>query len=102
MILLRMIAFRPAAVIQPQAAVGDPPVKKPDPPAMPVGSDAEARYETRYKTRSSLPVRRQKSDAAAPHGIAVSSRPASRRYPPRRPMTAEQPASPEDSPCRLI
>ena len=36
MILLRMIAFRPAAVIQPAPAAGDPPAKKPDPPALPV------------------------------------------------------------------
>jgi DNA polymerase-3 subunit gamma/tau len=36
MVLLRMIAFRPAVVIQPQAAAGDPPVKKPEPPATPV------------------------------------------------------------------
>ena len=41
MILLRMIAFRPAAIIQPQSIVGDPPAKKPDPPAMPVGLTAE-------------------------------------------------------------
>jgi len=36
MVLLRMIAFRPAVVIQPQAAAGEPPVKKPEPPATPV------------------------------------------------------------------
>ena len=36
MILLRMIAFRPAAVIQSQPAVGDPPAKKPEPPVTPV------------------------------------------------------------------
>ena len=41
MILLRMIAFRPAAIIQPQSVVGDPPAKKPDPPAMPVGLTTE-------------------------------------------------------------
>ena len=43
MVLLRMIAFRPAVVIQPDAAAGEPPVKKPEPPATPVvregGSD---------------------------------------------------------------
>lgn len=37
MILLRMIAFRPAAIIQPQSAAGDPPAKKSEPPATPVG-----------------------------------------------------------------
>jgi DNA polymerase-3 subunit gamma/tau len=36
MVLLRMIAFRPAVVIQPQATAGEPPVKKPEPPATPV------------------------------------------------------------------
>ena len=36
MVLLRMIAFRPAVVIQPQTSAGEPPVKKPEPPATPV------------------------------------------------------------------
>ncbi len=36
MVLLRMIAFRPAVVIQPDATAGEPPVKKPEPPATPV------------------------------------------------------------------
>ena len=36
MILLRMIAFRPAAVIQPPSMAGDPPAKKSEPPATPV------------------------------------------------------------------
>ena len=39
MILLRMIAFRPAAVFQPQAAAGDSPAKKPEPPVAPVALD---------------------------------------------------------------
>jgi DNA polymerase-3 subunit gamma/tau len=39
MILLRMIAFRPAAVFQPQPAVGDSPAKKPEPPVAPVALD---------------------------------------------------------------
>jgi DNA polymerase-3 subunit gamma/tau len=39
MILLRMIAFRPAAVFQPQTAVGDSPAKKPEPPVAPVALD---------------------------------------------------------------
>ena len=43
MVLLRMIAFRPAVVIQPDAAAGEPPVKKPEPPATLVvrGGDSE-------------------------------------------------------------
>ena len=39
MILLRMIAFRPAAVFQPQTAAGDSPAKKPEPPVAPVALD---------------------------------------------------------------
>ena len=39
MILLRMIAFRPAAVFQPQPAAGDSPAKKPEPPVAPVALD---------------------------------------------------------------
>ena len=39
MILLRMIAFRPAAVFQPQPAAGDSPPKKPEPPVAPVALD---------------------------------------------------------------
>ena len=41
MILLRMIAFRPAAVIQSHSAVGDPPAKKPEPPVTPVAERGE-------------------------------------------------------------
>lgn len=66
MILLRMIAFRPAAVIQSQAAVGDPPVKKPDPPAMPVGSDAEP--NTKPDTTPSPSVSSALKSGAAPQG----------------------------------
>jgi DNA polymerase III subunit gamma/tau len=40
MVLLRMIAFRPTAVIQPPSMVGATPAKKPEPPATPVGSVA--------------------------------------------------------------
>ena len=40
MILLRMIAFRPAAVYQPQTAAGDSPAKKPEPPVTPVALGA--------------------------------------------------------------
>ena len=40
MILLRMIAFRPAAIIQLPTESGDPPAKKPEPPATPVDSEA--------------------------------------------------------------
>jgi DNA polymerase-3 subunit gamma/tau len=41
MILLRMIAFRPASIIQSQPAAGDPPAKKPKPPATPVAAGGE-------------------------------------------------------------
>lgn len=46
MILLRMIAFRPAAVIQPAPAAGDPPAKKSEPPALPVDLRAAATNQT--------------------------------------------------------
>ena len=39
MILLRMITFRPAAFFQQQAAAGDSPAKKPEPPVAPVALD---------------------------------------------------------------
>ena len=41
MILLRMIAFRPASVIQSQPVAGDPPAKKPEPPVTPVAESGE-------------------------------------------------------------
>ena len=41
MILLRMIAFRPAAVFQPQTTAGDSPAKKPEPPVAPVALDGK-------------------------------------------------------------
>lgn len=41
MILLRMIAFRPTAVIHGDSAAGAPPAKKPEPPAAPVESRAD-------------------------------------------------------------
>ena len=40
MILLRMIAFRPAAIIHLPTESGDPPAKKSEPPATPVDSEA--------------------------------------------------------------
>ena len=40
MILLRMIAFRPAAIIHLPTESGDPPAKKPEPPATPVDLEA--------------------------------------------------------------
>ena len=46
MILLRMIAFRPATVIQPAFAAGDPPAKKSEPPALPVDLRAVAADQT--------------------------------------------------------
>ena len=41
MILLRMIAFRPAVVFQPQTTAGDSPAKKPEPPVAPVALDGK-------------------------------------------------------------
>jgi DNA polymerase-3 subunit gamma/tau len=47
MILLRMIAFRPAAVIHGDGAAGAPPAKKPEPPAAPVESRSERANQSR-------------------------------------------------------
>ena len=88
MILLRMIAFRPAAVIQPQAAVGDPPVKKPDPPAMPVGLEAEPDTSPAPSASSA-----SKMDAA---GKRYNDQPVKEPPIPAPPAeTEEKPASPE-------
>ena len=53
MILLRMIAFRPAAIIQLPAESGDPPAKKPEPPATPVDSGAPKPSEPAPQTEAS-------------------------------------------------
>lgn len=88
MILLRMIAFRPAAVIQSQAAVGDPPVKKPDPPAMPVGSEPEPDTSPSPSVSSA-----SRPDAAAQ---CASDQPVSEAPTPAvPPETVEKPVSPE-------
>ena len=47
MILLRMIAFRPAAIIHGDGAAGAPPAKKPEPPAAPVESRSERANQSR-------------------------------------------------------
>lgn len=58
MILLRMIAFRPAAVFQPQAAAGDSPAKKPKPPVAPVALDvtleANQNPDTQHNAQAAL------------------------------------------------
>ena len=90
MILLRMIAFRPAVVIQSQAAVGDPPVKKPDPPAMPVGSDAEPEPDTRPSPSASSA---STLDAVAQGGRDQPASEATTLSVP--PEAAEKPTSPE-------
>ena len=51
MILLRMIAFRPAAIIHLPTESGDPPAKKPEPPATPVDSGAPQPSEPAPNTR---------------------------------------------------
>ncbi|MGB2522396.1 MAG: DNA polymerase III subunit gamma/tau [Luminiphilus sp.] len=54
MILLRMIAFRPAAVFQPQTAAGDSPAKKPEPPVAPVALDVTPEATPIPKIQSSV------------------------------------------------
>ena len=51
MILLRMIAFRPAAIIHLPTESGDPPAKKPEPPATPVDSGPPQPSEPALKPR---------------------------------------------------
>ena len=66
MILLRMIAFRPASVIQSQPAGGDPPAKKPEPPATPVAAIGEREAtQTLHNHDAAEPA-----DAAAEGAIA--------------------------------
>ena len=54
MILLRMIAFRPAAVFQPQPAAGDSPAKKPEPPVAPVALDVTPEATQNPDTQQSV------------------------------------------------
>ena len=76
MVLLRMIAFRPAVVIQPQAAAGAPPVKKPEPPATPVvregGSEGAQSAET-IAPRSNQAVPTDQTVPSSPHRASVSA-----------------------------
>ena len=76
MVLLRMIAFRPAVVIQPQAAAGAPPVKKPEPPATPVvregGSEGAQSAET-IAPRSDQAVPTDQTVPSGPHRASVSA-----------------------------
>ena len=73
MILLRMIAFRPAAIIHGDNAVGAPPAKKPEPPAAPVESRGEAATDHLSET--------QRSDSRAAISAASGSEPVSGREP---------------------
>ena len=70
MILLRMIAFRPAAVFQPQTAAGDSPAKKPEPPVAPVALDvtpeATPNPDTQHPVQTPSPV----PSPAAPAGAS--------------------------------
>jgi len=68
MVLLRMIAFRPAMVIQPQAAAGEPPVKKPEPPATPV-----VRASGSVDTESAATTAPRSIDQTVPTDQAVPS-----------------------------
>ena len=76
MVLLRMIAFRPAVVIQPQAAAGAPPVKKPEPPATPVvregGSEGAQSAET-IAPRNDQAVPTDQTVPSSPHRTSVSA-----------------------------
>ena len=64
MILLRMIAFRPAAVIQSQPAVGDPPAKKPEPPVIPVAERGEREATQTLQHHKPAPEVAEEANAA--------------------------------------
>ncbi len=67
MILLRMIAFRPAVVIQPTAAAGDPRVKKSEPPARPVDLKAVA-TDQKPAPHTAVDAAFASTTELAPHG----------------------------------
>ena len=69
MILLRMIAFRPAAVFQPQPAAGDSPAKKPEPPVAPVALDLTPEANHNPDTQHTA----QTASSAAPSATSTSS-----------------------------
>ena len=76
MVLLRMIAFRHAVVIQPQAAAGEPPVKKPEPPATPVvreGGSEGAQSAATIAPRIDQTVLTDQTASSSPHRAAVSA-----------------------------
>ena len=81
MILLRMIAFRPAAVFQPQPAAGDSPAKKPEPPVAPVALDvtpeATQNPDTQHPVQTPSPAEPSAESAlngqAAPEALETSS-----------------------------
>ena len=66
MILLRMIAFRPAAVFQPQPAAGDSPAKKPEPPVAPVALDVTPEATPIPEIQSSVDRASAASSSAEP------------------------------------
>ena len=66
MILLRMIAFRPAAVFQPQTAAGDSPAKKPEPPVAPVALDVTPEATPIPEIQSSVDRASAASSSAEP------------------------------------
>ena len=76
MVLLRMIAFRPAVVIQPRAAAGEPPVKKPEPPATPVvreGGSEGAQSAATIAPRIDQTVPTDQTVSSSPHRASVSA-----------------------------
>ena len=85
MILLRMIAFRPAAVFQPQTAAGDSPAKKPEPPVAPVALDV---------TPEATPIPEIQSS------VDRASAPSSSAEPPSSLNGRAAPGSSENSPAR--
>jgi DNA polymerase-3 subunit gamma/tau len=110
MILLRMIAFRPAAVFQPQTAAGDSPLKKPEPPVAPVALDVTPEATPISETQSSVDrASAASSSAESPSLLNGRAAPGSSEISPARtPEDASsdevttQPAQPKEASASLF
>jgi DNA polymerase-3 subunit gamma/tau len=110
MILLRMIAFRPAAVFQPQTAAGDSPLKKPEPPVAPVALDVTPEATPISETQSSVDrASAASSSAESPSLLNGRAAPESSEISPARtPEDASsdevttQPAQPKEASASLF
>jgi DNA polymerase-3 subunit gamma/tau len=96
MVLLRMIAFRPAVVID-DVAKGAPPAKKPEPPALPVATPATSEP-------SGAPANQSASVPPSPEPPAVDQEPSAVDQEPSAPhqepsAAAQEPSAPDQEPA---